>query len=101
MRNFMSKATANPMHNVLKEVIDAVDPYVRPALIVNWQAFSLKFRETCDAYIETRPDQGLYTTGAYSIIHACNHMRHMVDSVDEIQAFGQLSDVAMKQLVNS
>ena len=98
MRNFMSKTTANPMHNVLKEAIEAAGLSAQPALIVNWQAFSLKFRETCNAYIETRPEQGLYTTGAYSLIHACNHMRHLVESINEMQAFGKLSEIAMEKL---
>ena len=98
MRNFMNKATANPMHNVLKEAIQALEPSAQPELIVNWQAFFLKFRETCDAYIGTRPEQGLYTTGAYSLIHACNHMRLMVEGANEMRAFERLSEMAMEKL---
>lgn len=98
MQNFMNKATANPMHNTLQSAIEALGPYARSALTNNWSEFYAKFQETCDAYIGTRPGQGLYTTGVYSVIHACNHMRHMVQDMDALQMFSQLAEAAAEQL---
>lgn len=98
MRNFLNTPTVNPMRNTLRRAVEALDVRMQESLSKNWDTFFTSFQKSCARYIEQRPQQGLYTTGAWSVISACYHMSDITPDVNSQQVFTQLSINAEEML---
>lgn len=98
MKHFMNKPTANPMHNTLRRAIGELDVRQQQVVANNWNTFYQNFSSACDKYIDTRPDAGLYTTGVYATLHACQHMRLMSLDADTLQVFSHLEENMVDKL---